>query len=187
MKRKAGRPQSGPGPSISADCPWLPVRAIKLIPVLIRRDDQMIASDTRNISGNKSSLLHTAQATAVNPTSDPRQTLNSIPPCFINHQSWQLLSSESLTCICLSSGLTAGSHAPLTPGCPAAVQGQLRVSGNWWGARRGRRRLLTRGKDLNAAAARTAGSHQLVWETWWESWLAGAGLLVHRWCKVFRV
>ena len=87
MKRKAGRPQSGPGPSISADCPWLPVRAIKLIPVLIRRDDQMIASDTRNISGNKSSLLHTAQATAVNPTSDPRQTLNSIPPCSINHQS----------------------------------------------------------------------------------------------------
>ena len=99
-------------------------------------------------------------------------------------QSWQLLSARqdwNLLCISPSS---AGPTCSLSLGSSS----RSTESGNWWLVRA--RPGLTRGKDLNAAVPgccwqlSALSSYERLDGS--RGWL-GAGRLVHRWCKVFRV
>lgn len=98
---------------------------------------------------NQSSLPHWGEAarlpqpslpTALSPMTSRQAAQNSIPPCSVNHDSSSARQDWNLKCILSgsqhtahSSELTCSLSLPAQPGWPAAVQGQLRVSGNWEG------------------------------------------------------
>ena len=152
---------------------------------------------------NQSSLPHSDKAARL--PQPPAFSANSPQPHDITSgcsefnsallcQSWQLLCSARLKFemyLIRQPELTCSISVPAQPGWPAAVQGQLRVSGNWEGGA-GPGLGSHEEKISTPQCPAAAGSSQLSALGSYErldgsrGWL-GAGRLVHRWCKVFRV
>ena len=191
IKQKSGRPEAS-GPGILADCPWLPVRADLSKEEMIRWSHLTQGTpQPPNHPYLSLAPLHSCQQPS-SPLTSCGAAQNSIPPCSVNHDSSSTRQDWNLKCISLGPGLTAhmlhcSISVPAQPGWPAAVQGQLRVSGNWrgegWAAWAHTRKRSQRrsGRLLGLAAL---GSYERLDGS--PGWL-GAGRLVHRWCKVFRV
>ena len=150
-------------PRILADCPWLPVRA----DLFKRRDDQMIASDTRNTTEPIiPSPLRQGLPTGIRPPWHHARLLRIQFRLALSIMTAPLSSARLWNVSALA---VLGPHAPSHS---AAVQGQLRVeTGDWWGPGLGSHEEKISTPQCPAAA----GSPRLVWETWWESWLAGCG------------
>lgn len=135
---------------------------------------------------NQSSLPHSDKAarlpqpslpTALSPMTSRQAAQNSIPPCSVNHDSSSARQDWNLKCILSGS---QSSHAPSRSRPSPAGRQQFKVNWEWVETEREAPGLAwahtrKRSQRRSARLLLAALSSRLVWETWWESWLAGCG------------
>ena len=179
------RKTRGVWPGILADCPWLPVRADLSKEEMIRWSH--LTQGTPQPPNHPSPIQARLPTIPANNHQPPWHHVEPLRIQFrlaLSCQSWQLDPLLGRTEIWNVSAWTHSSHAPSRSRPSPAGRQQFKVNWEWvetgegwaeggaaWAAwAHTRKRSQRRSGRLLVLAAL---SSQLVWETWWESWLAG--------------